>query len=75
MNETKWKQVSAAECLKWQIDNPMKEAKGGTHTTRGNLRFNPESGGFEYFFNWEEWGPLSYPGYHEYTYFIPEVTE
>ena len=30
MNETKWKQVSAAECVKWQIDNPMKEAAYGS---------------------------------------------
>jgi hypothetical protein len=75
MNETKWKQVSAAECLKWQIDNPMKEAAYGSQQS-GRQRYNDKTGQFEILFEvQQEWVSTEYPGCDDYTYFIPEVTE
>jgi len=74
MTPPTWKQVTAAECLKWQIDNPMKEARFEGVAFSGSLRFNPESGAFE-FLEAGRWKVIAYPGALCYTYFIPEVTE
>lgn len=75
MSETNWKQVTPAECLKWQIDNPMKEAAYGMDQL-GRQRYNKEAGQFEiYHRSIDTWGETSVPGCPNYTYFIPEVTE
>ena len=76
MTSPTWKQVSAAECLKWQIDNPMKDASRETALTKEPVRFNEWAGSFEYFSTVGDcWCATDMPACRIYTYFIPEVTE
>lgn len=74
MNETTWKKVSAAECLKWRIDNPGKEACCDNGCGPMRIRFESTFGAFEVF-DAGAWCTDEQPGSTEYTYFIPEVTE
>lgn len=84
MNEPAWKQVSAAECLKWRVDNPGKEAIAADSEDLPNaestikIRWNLKTGVFEFrngIFISGEWNVDVAPGDPKYTYFIPEVTE
>jgi len=73
-----YRPVSPAEAIKWQIDNPMKEAKYQFRTidAGSKLRYNEGYGCFE---EWNPqyqcWATCELPGDPKFTYFIPEVTE
>jgi hypothetical protein len=70
MTSPTWKQVSAAECLKWQIDNPMKEACHGDTW----MRFNPTTNQHEekyHFHGLPTWEPVTDDVDPAFKYFIP----
>lgn len=75
MTNPNWKQVTPAECLKWQIDNPMMEIRADKHDRQWSQRWNRAKGSFEAMSSLGEFFPDDCPGDPSATYFIPEVTE
>lgn len=74
MTSPTWKQVTAAEGLKWQIDNPMKKVRCMLDSRISFSRWNDSEGAFEVQPHaLELWGIDACPGDPSYIYFIPVI--